>query len=237
MNLRVNLLKEAEQRYQGPVSIRFLLRTGGIGLGVLLLIFVALSMHGQFMLKRNLKAAKEEWVRLGPRYDEITKRQALLANYKGLLDELNAWGPTNAHMHEMLLELQKTVPESVQLLQLNIGADWVFIKPEQPKAKPPPPKGEHPDPKAKKEKPPPKVALAAQPGRQAQLRITGRVEGELADEIVVQFMKALHKAPGFSTTIDSMELQRLYKDDSNRGGGGNWRQFEIQGTAKPRMMP
>jgi hypothetical protein len=244
MKLRVNLLKDAEKRYQGPVSIRFLLRTGGIGVGALLLIYAVLAIQGQYMLRRNLKAAQEEWTRIGPRYEEITKRQAVLNSYKTLLDELNQWGATNAdaQLHRMLLQLQKQIPPSVQLLKVDVSSDWVFVKPEPPKPPPKPAKGEKKPkekPKEGEKKPEKPVVkdLGAVPGREVRLLIAGRVTGELADEVVVQFTKTLHNSPGYAIMFDTMELQKLYREDTSRTGGGNWRQFEILGTAKPRMMP
>jgi hypothetical protein len=234
MKLRVDLLKDTERRYQGPVSMRFMIRAGGVTLALVLFVFGGLAIQRQVMLRYRLKSATEEWARLGPRYEEITKRQAVVSSYKGLLDELNGWGMTNSHWYDMLLELQKTVPPNVQLSKLNVDGGWEFIKPEKKKE---PPKKEG----AKlEEKPAAKeVIVQVTPARSIRLSIGGRVQGELADEIVVQFTKSLEKSKGFDTYFDTMELEKLFRveEGGRESSGIAWRQFEIQGLSKARPIP
>jgi hypothetical protein len=240
MKLRVNLLKSSERRYQGPVSLRFLIRVGGISVVVLALLFGIMAIQRQFMLSHRLKSAKEEWSRLGPRYEEITKRQVVVGNYKALLDELGKWGMTNGNWHEMLLEMQKIVPANVQVQRMTVDTTWEFIKPEKKKKeekKEEKKKEEHKE-EAKKEeiKAAPKDILAT-PARSIRLAINGSIKGDLADEIIVQFTRNLQKAPGFDVYFDTMELEKLYRAESAREAGGDWRQFEIQGISKPRLIP
>ena len=218
MKLRVNLLKEGETRYQGPVSIRFLARAGGGTIIAIVLLVVGIAVQRQIMLTRNLKWSQAEWERIGPRYDEIKKKQALLANYKNLLEELQQWGYTNTDWHLMLLELQKDVPESVQLSRLQIDGSWTFIKP--PAA--PPKEGSTAPPRE----------MPSAPARLIRLTIAGKVTGELADEVVVRFTKSLEKSKGFDTLFDTMKLQRLFRDSSDAAN----RQFEIEGQSKERKL-
>lgn len=86
------------------------------------------------------------------------------------------------------------------------------------------------------EKPAARESIAV-PSRTIRLGIYGSVQGELADEIVVQFTKNLQKTKGFDIYFDTMELEKLYRVDLGREDGGNWRQFEIQGLSKPRAIP
>ncbi|MFH0908877.1 MAG: hypothetical protein V1929_08950 [bacterium] len=221
MKLRVNLLKDGEARYQGPVSLRFLARVGGGTIIASLLLVVAIAVQRQIMLSRNLKWSQAEWARIGPRYEEIKKKQALLANYKDLLEELQQWGYTNTHWNEMLLELQKNVPDSVQLNRLQVDGSWTFIKP--------------PTPPQKAGSTEPRRELPAIPGRQIKLAIAGRVTGDLADEVVVRFTKNLEKARGFDALFDTMKLQRLFRDASDPTKTAA-RQFEIEGQSESRKL-
>ena len=221
MKLRVNLLKDGETRYQGPVSIRFLARAGGGTIIAVVLLVVAIAIQRQIILRRNLKWSQGEWERIGPRYEEIKKKQSLLANYKDLLDELQQWGYTNTHWNEMLLELQKNVPDAVQVGKLQIDGSWTFIKPPAP---PPKPGSTEPP----RELPP-------IPARQIRLVLSGRVTGELADEVIVQFTKNLEKAHGFDALFDSIKLQRLFRDTADPTKG-SMRLFEIEGQSEPRKM-
>ncbi len=221
MKLRVNLLKDGETRYQGPVSIRFLARAGGGTIIAMVVLVVGIALQQQIMLKRNLKWSQAEWERIGPRYEEVKKKQSLLANYKDLLDELQLWGYTNTDWHEMLLELQKNVPESVQLSRLQVDGSWTFIKP------PPVP------PKEGSTAPP--REMPAIPARQITLTVAGKVTGELADEVVVRFTKSLEKARGFDTLFDTMKLQRLFRD-SGDPSKTDVRQFEIEGKSMERKL-
>lgn len=218
MKLRVNLLKEGETRYQGPVSIRFLARAGGGTIIAIVLLVVGIAIQRQIMLTRNLKWSQSEWERIGPRYEDIKKKQSLLTNYKSLLEELQQWGYTNTAWHVMLLELQKDVPESVQLSRLQIDGSWTFIKP--PAA--PPKEGSTAPPRE----------LPSAPARLIKLTVAGKVSGELADEVVVRFTKSLEKSKGFDTLFDTMKLQRLFRDSSDPA----IRQFEIEGQSKERKL-
>lgn len=221
MKLRVNLLKEGETRYQGPVSLRFLVRAGGGTIIAIIVLVVGIAIQRQVMLTRNLKWSQAEWQRIGPRYEEIKKKQTLLTNYKGLLEELQQWGYTNTSWHEMLLELQKNVPESVQLSRLQVDGAWTFIKPPAV----PPKEGSTAPPRE----------LPSTPARQITLTVAGKVTGELADEVVVRFTKSLEKSPGFDTLFDTMKLQRLFRD-SGDAKRTDVRQFEIEGQSKARKL-
>ena len=47
MSLRVDLLKESERRYQGPVSLRFAVATAGLTVGAILLLAGAILFYRQ----------------------------------------------------------------------------------------------------------------------------------------------------------------------------------------------
>ncbi|HEY8241056.1 MAG TPA: hypothetical protein VIH35_06400 [Kiritimatiellia bacterium] len=220
MKLRVNLLKDGETRYQGPVSLRFMIRAGGGTIIAIIVLFVVIAVQRQLLLRHNMKWSEGEWTRLGPRYDEIKKKQDMLLNYKGLLEELQQWGYTNASWHEMLIEVGQIVPPSIQLTKLNVHSTWTFIKPPAPPVKP-------------GSTEPARVMLEI-PVRNIKININGRVTGDLADEVVVQFTRNLDNAKGFDELFESLKLQKLYKDNDSTKTAS--RQFEIEGDSKPKRM-
>ncbi|NOU36749.1 MAG: hypothetical protein HOO88_08265 [Kiritimatiellaceae bacterium] len=126
MSLQVNLLKKAERRYQGIVSMK-VMALGSISVlaSITILVFL-LAGISKMTLNSNLDRARHEWERLDPQAAVIRSGEsAITANRKTLL-ELNAWA-TGDHpsMFNILLAVQSQVPAQMSLENLYVGLDQV----------------------------------------------------------------------------------------------------------------
>ena len=230
MNLRVNLLREEELRYQGPVSRRFVIRATASTVGVVVFILLAALIHRQISLYQGMRWARSEWTRLEARYEAVKKMQAELSAHQGLMGELQQWNQTRQSWGTVLESLQAIVPDSVQLTRLTVRTDWEFVRPPAPAPKPAP-EGEV----AKAEEPPKEpVQLPAQPARRITVNMSGRASGDSADEVVGQFNQMLNRGAGFQNLFQSVKLQRMLKDASHSDEAVYL--FEIEAVGQQRKM-
>lgn len=219
MKLRVNLLRPEEQRYQGPVSLRFALLIGAATFGAIALLVLAVGLHAFFSVRGDLRAAREAWQTLEPRFNTITALQKAESENRMLLAELDRWGKLRTPWTGLLQELQRITPASLQLTRLVVRSEWVFVKP---------PAAVTSDGK--------EIPLPAIPARKIYLSLEGRAAGELADEVVVTFVRTLRQSQGFEKLFESVKLQRLVRATA----GGTERQtdrlFLIEGEFLTRKL-
>lgn len=218
MSLRVNLLKEAEYRYQGPVSLRFAILISGSLVAAILLLVGVVAVQRYFSLRNSLRLAQKEWENIEDRYTDITEKQKELNGNQALLTELGKWARNRPVWGSILPEFQRMVPETVQLTRLGVRSDWIFLKAPAPVVK----EGEE-----QKEQP-------MIPARKFSLMTEGLAQGELADETVVQFVRTMRENAVFTPYFESIKLQRLQRDSSQAGREN--RQFEIQGEFALRKL-
>lgn len=223
--LRVNLLKESEYRYQGPVSMRFVMLICGSLLGAVVLLLAAVSIQQSLALRSNLRLAKQEWESIEARYNSVVEKQKELATHLSLLRELQTWHTNRPEWSRLLPALQDIAPESVQLTRLGMRSDWVYLKP------PAPPEGAKSGDENKEAKNPPLI-----PARKTTISAEGRARGELADETVVQFVRTWRDNAAFKPYFESVRLQRLQRESDRGSGGGDDRLFEIQGEFALRKL-
>ncbi len=222
MSLRVNLLKEEEYRYQGPVSLRFaLLASGGLILAILLLAGATL-LQRRLSLKHSINEAQEEWTRIEGRYGQVTAKQKLLNNNNALLNELKPWADSRPNWSLLLPALQRRVPASAQLTRLSIRSDWIFLKPEIPPT---------PDSATKATATPPPPAT---PARKFTITAEGRILGERSEDVVLAFVKELRDDPAFSPYVQSMNLMRFQR--ASEQDSGDARDFTVSGEFNLRKL-
>jgi hypothetical protein len=226
MSLRVDLLRDSERRYQGPVSVRFAVATAGLTVGAILFLAGAILVYRQISLSSDLKWARREWEKIKPRHEEILRTEKEVAADQAFLTELDAWAQTRINWNEVLGEFQKTVPSNVQLTRLEVRGDWEFLK----AASPPPAESEAEDAKKKPEPPP-------IPMRMFKMEVGGRASGQLADEDVVRFANEIKTSEGLKHLFDSVKLQHLTKAAPTPGTQEADRVFEIEGIVGSRKMP
>jgi len=122
MNLQINLLKKAEQRYQGIVSMKVLV-AGSVAVFVgILLICLLFSSIARVALNANIERARREWSRQEPIATAVRKQSEALAQNRQTISVLEGWSKrTGAPMYKIMHELQRSVPAQMQLSRLYAG--------------------------------------------------------------------------------------------------------------------
>jgi hypothetical protein len=229
MSLRVNLLRESELRYQGPISLRFAVTVVGLAFGFLLLLTLTFAVYRQIAVSRDLKWCNAEWQKMEEHFKEIQKKEQDLASDQGLLKELDGWSEVRIEWRGVLESLQTVVPANVQLTRINMRGDWDFVKQPAPAAAATP-LSEDGQPIRPKE-------LPAIPTRLFKMDIGGRASGQLADEDVVRFANAIKTQEELRKLFESVKLQHLTREQQAGAGEDADRVFEIEGVFTPRKMP
>lgn len=123
MNLSINLIEESEKRHGGAVPLVFILRSIGVVIPLLAVLFVAhllitLSMsRTQLSRTEELIAAKKPQLSLSV---EIMKQQK---SYREMLAQMEGWRSMRLNWHRQLAAIQDTVPLEVQLTGLHLTRD------------------------------------------------------------------------------------------------------------------
>ena len=224
MKVRINLLNESELRYQGATSRSFLVKIGvGTVVSVVLLSGI-LFWARQSRFQHELTTSQAQWKKIEPVYKEVLHMQQETALNRVLSAELAGWQKVRIEWHTPCRELQQLVPPTIQLKHLAMRCT---VETKQQEA--PPPAG--PDEKPKPPPPPKEI-------RRFFLNLEGRASGNLAEDVVVQFVRTMRLAPSFQPFLESIKLQSLQRDtvagDTAKTTEQADRVFAIEAMSFPR---
>ncbi|MDK2857453.1 MAG: hypothetical protein PWQ29_182 [Verrucomicrobiota bacterium] len=124
MSLQVNLLKKADQRYQGIVSMK-VIALGSISVlaGVSIVVFT-LGGLSQIKVNTDLNQARREWERTEPLAEAARAAAAALAANRKTLAALETWSRGGrADLFEVLHAVQSEIPLNVALSSLYAGIE------------------------------------------------------------------------------------------------------------------
>jgi len=129
VSLQVNLMKKTERRYQGIVSMKVMIFCSvSVLAGVMMLVF-SLAGISKVRLSTNLERARQEWGRLEPQETGVRRVQAAAAANRKSIDMLDArMRGEQVFIHTVLQELQRNVPDSMELENLFVGLDQAGAK-------------------------------------------------------------------------------------------------------------
>lgn len=167
MMYAIDMLKESERRYEGPVSTRFLVFTGiGAGLTALGLV-AAYFLFVSLALRTSLERSQRTWQQLEPRYRELSALQQTLRDVERSAEEIEGWSRSGEQWSRKLLHLQRLMPPSIQLVRLE-ARDQIEL-PARPQPGQPMP----------------------DPIRRAHIYITGRITGAAGEDEITRLIDAL----------------------------------------------
>lgn len=218
--LRVNLLKEKEIRYYSAVSRDFAIKAGIISGVLILTLFSVLFIFQVMSVQSNLSQLQEEWEEIEPRYERFLALEGGLETNKTLLAELNQWQEMGQEWSDPMRILQRYVPPEVQLNSMKIRSAFSVDV----------------DRKTIGEEEEAVEIVRVTPSRRYQLSLQGRAFDELADEIVVRFVRDLKADPALSEifkTVRLLGLRRGANEESNeRVFSIDIEGIEMEGSAK-----
>lgn len=129
MNLQVDLLKKAERRYQGIVSMK-VIALGSISVlaGISVLVF-SLAGISKMTLRSNLDRARHEWERLSPQAAIVRNNQAAIGANGKTLAELEEWSHAGRlSMFGILRAVQHEIPAQMAVEHLYAGLEQASEK-------------------------------------------------------------------------------------------------------------
>jgi len=124
MNLQVNLLKKAERRFQGIVSMKVMvLGSVGVLAGITLLVFL-LAGISKVSLNSNLDRARREFDRLESQAVQVRSSQAAIAANNKTRTELESWAQgDHRSMSKILRAVQSRIPAQMKLDNFFAGIE------------------------------------------------------------------------------------------------------------------
>jgi len=196
---RVNLLKKSEERYQGAVSRRFML----VSIVVTPILFIAILSGGKLIqyggVQADLGASREIWKTLEPRLAVARDQQRGLKANRQAIELINGWQGSQVSMEGLLLDIQKTIPENVQLTRISIRGEVnasVYRDVDEL-------------------------------GLDYSLALQGMSQGAQAEDAVIHLRKDLLTREHLSATFDSLKLISMRKRKGR--DGENMREFSFKG--------
>ncbi|MFC1467381.1 hypothetical protein ACFLQY_01625 [Verrucomicrobiota bacterium] len=120
-NVRINLIKRTEVRYQGIVSPKFLVVTFGSGLLASLLFMIAIRGIQYKYRKKDIVSASERWSIVEPRYEALKGARVELVHQKKMLEGLRKRREHVSRWTDFLRTLQRTAPANIQLGRLQLS--------------------------------------------------------------------------------------------------------------------
>ncbi len=122
MNLQINLLKKNERRYQGIVSMKFMVLGAAAVFGGILLLFFVLAGIAKVTVMANLERTRREWTRQEPVAAIIRMQTTAISANRRTRTSLDQWSErTGAPFHRIMRELQRSVPGQIQLSRIYAG--------------------------------------------------------------------------------------------------------------------
>jgi hypothetical protein len=223
MSIRVNLIKPSEARRQSVVGMKFLMYVSAGTAAAILLTVGGLGLIRYETGKNNLAAARNIWAIREPMYNRVLKMKGDLATEKSFQQELRGWQASRIEWKPLLIELRKICPPMVQLRRLGIRGE-LFIKQrpvvEAVEGGTPAPSGRSP-------------GLAM---RWYTITMDGNAAGAMAEDVVVQFVRAFGSDPLFKPLFETPPKLNSLQRDTAQGSDQPIRTFTIEGTTQKREM-
>jgi len=208
MSMRIDLLKNSEKRYQGPVSGRFIGFLSIFSLLATVLLIASYVLFSMYLRKGQLEWARDSWDFLEPRYKNLIEIRKSTAEIENLLEELKGWSNSSLPASDLLSEFQLINPDTIQFLRLNLR-DSI----REPKGAPP--EGE-------------KVAAY----RICRLSISGLSHGNQSESAVIDLIADLRQIADTNTFFNTVTLNAMQKEEVS----ATTRSFSISAEGSSREM-
>ena len=196
---RVNLLKKSEKRYQGTVSRRFTLVSMVVTPVLLIAILGGVKLIQYGGVQSSLRSSRKIWDSLEPRLALAQEQQRGLKANREAIALINGWKASQVSMEGLLLDIQKVIPENIQLMRVSIRSEVkasVYRNEDEL-------------------------------GLDYRLALQGVSQGAQAENSVISLRKDLLTKEHLSAIFDSVRLISMRKHQGQ--DGENMRQFSFEG--------
>lgn len=115
MSLQIDMLRDEERRYQGPVNPKFVLISTVLAVILLGVIIGGTLMVSKLTSKSQLEMARKEWSRLEPQLKSIEAEREALKDKKTLIGAYKKKISQSIDLWSALHAIQVETPASIQL--------------------------------------------------------------------------------------------------------------------------
>jgi Tfp pilus assembly protein PilN len=119
MSLRVNLIREPEQRSGSSLNAKSFSRIASVVVPVALAILIAQQTLSSFMLSSQLNILESQWNAIEPKQKLAIKQTTRLNYNKMTIAELEGWAAARPSWSQTLAAIMQVVPETIQLTALR----------------------------------------------------------------------------------------------------------------------
>lgn len=184
--IKIDLLQDAERRYQGAVSHRFIVVAVVLTLTMAVLGFNLYHGWRYFDARRERAWLTGNLSNLAPRQAQLTADETVSRRLRNVQAELDQWRAVRLDWNDLLLALAQAIPANMQLTQLEMRDDF---KPGDDRA----------------EKPPPPALIA-------RLDLSGRAHGAEAEPSIVELVDRLRQWSGAGQPYENVTLASMRRD-------------------------
>jgi hypothetical protein len=128
MNLRVDLILESEQRSGSIINLKSIMRVASIVIPGIIIATICFAGLNSMKLKNKLKNLEQEMEVQGPRQQASIKLRNQLNRNISILEELEGWEAAHMNWRDVLLDIQKEIPDQIQLTALSIDQVLQHVK-------------------------------------------------------------------------------------------------------------
>lgn len=213
MNLRVDLIQEAERRSARPVSLAFIIRISAFSLLAFGILGILLMINSISKNNRDLQYTETELKRVEPKYNAFVTLTNGLTHQKAILMECQGWERSRMEWHKAMVAFQRLVPERIQMRDIRVSHE---LKPDGRKTV--------------------RTFTLVMKGRATSLQAdsdVAKLKNDLAQAEV--FVPVLINKVVDKVDKDGVEMLN-YNYDSAKEGGRADRIFDIRCNFKPRYF-
>jgi hypothetical protein len=121
MNLKVDLILPSEQRSGSVLSLKSLTRIASIALPAIILVAAFVMTYQYIRLRTQVNSLEEAWENAQPKEQHAKEIREQLARNRKVLNEIRGWKKSSMAWHWHLLDLQRQVPASIALNELELS--------------------------------------------------------------------------------------------------------------------
>lgn len=126
MNLYIDLIEEGEKRHGGLIPLVFVVKSIGVAIPLVILLFIAHLLITLSLNQTQLKHTEELISAKTPQITHSAEIEKQKKTYGDMLAQLNGWKNMRVNWNHHLAILQETVPLEVQLTDLQLTRTLKF---------------------------------------------------------------------------------------------------------------
>lgn len=209
MSLRVDFLMDSEKRFQGRVGGRFIMVSALATVVAIFVLFVVFQVLSYQQVIRDIHKTDATLAIMLPREESLRKIREKTILWKRMEAELNGWRNSRCPASQILFQVQQSVPENIQILQMTLRDDLAV-----------------PARLGKESRP--------DPQRVFRIRIEGRAVGPNGEQNVSRFIQKLNTPePGGDTPYRTVTLLSIQAETQGEKASCL---FDIEAAKAERML-